>query len=388
VRVLQVHAAYRQPGGEDRVVAAEAALLRAAGHEVVTHVVDNPEGARDAAVALARSTWNPAAARAVRDLAGAVRPDVAHVHNTWYALSPSVYGALHDRGVPVVATLHNYRLLCVNGLLFRDGGPCTDCVGRLPWPGVRHRCYRGSAATSAAVAGMLAVHRARGTWSRDVDLWLALTGQARDQLLAGGLPPDRTAVKPNVVPDPGPRRLPPSRSTTVLFVGRLVPEKGVAQLVDAWALRDRGPLRLLILGDGPLRAELTARRVPGVEVAGPRDSGDVQAAMLSARALAFPSRWAEPCPMVVLEALAAGLPLLAADVGGVPELAPPAARVALPAPGDAAAWSVALHGLGDPAGLDAAGVAARDRWSSAFSPPVGLRALEAAYARARSARVA
>ncbi len=387
MRVLQVHTPYREPGGEDRVVAAEAALLRAAGHEVVTHVVPNPRGA-EAALALARSSWNAAAARSVRDLARAAAPDVAHVHNTWYAQSPSVYGALRRAGVPVVATLHNYRLLCVNGLLFREGAPCTDCVGRLPWPGVVHRCYRGSATASAAVAAMVAVHRARGTWSDDIDLWLALTAQARDQLLAGGLPPDRTAVKPNVVPDPGPRGLPPSRSTTVLFVGRLVPEKGVAQLVDAWALRDRGPLRLLVLGDGPLRAELAARRVPGVQVAGPQDPGDVQAAMLSARALAFPSRWAEPCPMVVLEALAAGLPILAADVGGVPELAPAAARVALPAPGDAAAWSAALHDLRDPAGLDAAGAAARERWSSAFSPAVGLGALEAAYARARAARVA
>jgi len=379
VRVLQVHAAYRQPGGEDRVVAAEAALLRAAGHEVVAHVVDNPEGAGAAAAALARSTWNAAAARAVRDLARAVRPDVAHVHNTWYALSPSVYGALHDRGVPVVATLHNYRLLCVNGLLFRDGAPCTDCVGRLPWPGVRHRCYRGSAATSAAVAGMLAVHRARGTWSRDVDLWLALTGYARDQLLAGGLPADRTVVKPNTVPDPGPRARPPSASDTVVFAGRLVPEKGVAQLLDAWARAGRSPLRLMVLGDGPLRAELAARRLPGVELAGRRPPEEVRAAMLAARALVFPSRWDEPSSLVVLEALAAGLPVVAADVGAVRELAPGATLVP---PDDVAAWSAALDRLGDPAGLDAAGAAGRARWSAAFSPAAGLRDLEGAYARA------
>jgi hypothetical protein len=163
LRVLQVHTHYREEGGEDSVVRAEAELLRSAGHDVVVHQARNPSGALATGASLAMSPWNPLAAREVRRLAERVRPDVAHVHNTWYALSPSVLAALSAAAVPVVMTLHNYRLLCANAQLFRDGRPCEDCVGSHPWHGVRHRCYRGSALASAPAAATIAFNGRRQT---------------------------------------------------------------------------------------------------------------------------------------------------------------------------------------------------------------------------------
>jgi hypothetical protein len=190
MRILQVHTLYREEGGEDAVARAEAELLRRAGHELVPFIAHNPEATVPAAASLLVSAWNPVVARRIRAVAEQVRPDVAHVHNTWFALSPSVIAALGAAGVPVVMTLHNYRLLCVNASLFRDGRPCEDCVGTHPWHGVRHRCYRGSAGGSAAVAAAISVNRLLGTWQRHVRLFLALNEFARERFIRGGLPPE------------------------------------------------------------------------------------------------------------------------------------------------------------------------------------------------------
>src|SRR5918998_3262883 len=149
MKVLQVHARYRHEAGEDAVVDAEGALLRSAGHEVVPFHTESPSSLPAAATSLLTSSWNVAAARRVDEAVRQHRPDVAPVHNTWFALSGSVLEHIDRAGVPVVMTLHNYRLGCISRDLFRDGAPCTSCLGRSPAPGVLHRCYRGSFAASA-----------------------------------------------------------------------------------------------------------------------------------------------------------------------------------------------------------------------------------------------
>jgi glycosyltransferase involved in cell wall biosynthesis len=379
MKILQVHTTYRESGGEDAVVSAEAGLLRAAGHEVVSYLATNPAGPLPTAAALAASAWNTRAAGAVRALAGRERPDVAHVHNTWFALSSSVVRALDQAGVPVVVTLHNYRLLCVNASLFRDGRPCVDCVGTHPWRGVAHRCYRGSALASGAAAGALAVNRALGTWQRHVRLFLALTGFARDLFVRGGLPPDRVLVKPNSVADPGARAAPPSTSGTVLFVGRLDPLKGLGTLLDAWGTAAPAGLELVIVGDGPLRAELERRAGRGVRLLGRRPADEVRRLMLQARTLVFPTMLLEGPSLVVREAFAAGLPVLASRLGGIPELLGPVGERWLVEAGDPAAWAAALGGLADGRGLDEAGRRARLVFERHFTPEIGLRLLEDAY---------
>jgi glycosyltransferase involved in cell wall biosynthesis len=385
VRILQVHTTYREPGGEDIVVRAEAELLRGAGHEVVEYQAANPFDAVGAAMSLASSPWNAAAARSVRRFAEEVRPHVAHVHNTWYALSPAVLRALRTTGSPVVMTLHNYRLLCVNALLFRDGRPCEDCVGTHPWHGVRHGCYRGSAVLSVPPAATIAVHRRMGTWRRDVDLFLALNAFSKALMVRGGLPPERIRVKPNFVDDPGPRAVPARDSPIVLYVGRLVGQKGVETLVEGWRLLGSTGLELVIVGDGPLRARLEKGAPPGVRFAGRLGGEDVRELMLAARTLVFPSLSYEAQPMVILEALAAGLPVLASNLGGTPELLEAVGEGWTVQAGDPLAWATGLRRLADQQNVDHASNKARALYERTFTNASATAALEAAYGWAQEA---
>src|SRR5512134_2945705 len=210
-RVLVVHDRHQSPGGENAVVDAEVALLRGRGHVVATYLRDNADRAR----------------RSVREVADAVatfRPDVIHAHNTFALLSASLYWAACRSGVPVVQTLHDFRLLCVQATLLRAGGVCMDCVGRAPWRGVLHRCDRGSALRSAAAAATLAAHRALGTYRDKIARYIALNEFCRAMFVAGGLPAERIAVKPNFVDLPPPADEPRAGG---LYVGRLAPEKGI-----------------------------------------------------------------------------------------------------------------------------------------------------------------
>jgi glycosyltransferase involved in cell wall biosynthesis len=388
VKVLQLHTRYREPGGEDVVVASEAELLRAAGHEVVAHHVTNPASSAASAAKLATSAWSPAAARQVKALVERERPDVAHVHNTWYALTPSVVAALDKAGVPVVVSLHNHRMLCVNADLLRDGLPCESCVGKVPWRGIVHRCYRDSAVSSAASALAITANRAAGTWDRHVRLFLCLTEFARGLFVRGGLPADKLVVKPNFVPDPGRRELAPSASRTLLTVGRLEARKGVAPLLDAWARLgpDHG-MELVMIGDGPLRAALEARALPGVRLLGRRSPDEVRRLMRSARALVFPSVLYEGQPMVTLEAFAAGLPVLASDLGGNGELVGTVGKHWVVPPADRAAWAEALAGLARMPDfeVDEAGAHGRRLYEAQFTPEAAVHALQRAYADAMGA---
>ena len=160
MKVLQIHSRYREYGGEERVVENDASLLRDAGHEVMTYEVPNPSSGFKAAASLAASSWNLRQAQRVRRLIHEWHPDIAHIHNTWFSLSPSVSAVVHAAGLPLVHTIHNYRPTCVNAKLFRDGRPCYDCLGSsLPLKGVKLGCYRGSRVLSAAVVSADLAHQ-------------------------------------------------------------------------------------------------------------------------------------------------------------------------------------------------------------------------------------
>jgi glycosyltransferase involved in cell wall biosynthesis len=381
MRILQVHTRYRYEGGEDAVARAEAALLAEAGHEVVPFVAENPRRPGPTAASMLASAWNPLAARALRAVAGRVRPDVAHVHNTWFALTPSVVAALDAMGVPVVMTLHNYRLLCVNASLFRDGRPCEDCVGTHPWHGVRHRCYRDSVASSAAAAAGITLNRLLGTWHHHVRVFLALNDFARERFVSGGLPPDRVWVKPNSVADPGRRPCLPSSSRTVLVVGRLTSEKGLGVLLEAWRRLDPADLELVVVGDGPMRAELERRSAPAVRFLGRLEPAAVRRWMLRSRALVFPTWLYEGQPLSVLEAFAAGLPVLASRLGGNVELIGCVGDDWLVPARDPVALAERLAALTDER-VDEAGGRARQVYERRFTGPRNLQVLEAAYREA------
>src|SRR5882724_6530140 len=245
-------------GGEDAVVAREHKLLVDMGHRVIPYFRANGDlkgrGISGAVNAGVDSVWSSRSYREVAWLLKSETPDVAHFHNSFPLISPAAYYACAEAGVPVVQTLHNYRLLCPAATFLRDGKVCEACLSRsVPWPGVLHGCYRGSRPATAAVAAMLAVHRAIGTWQERVDVYIALTEFARRKFIEGGLPAERIVVKPNfVASDLGPKQ---GRGDYALFVGRLSEEKGLGVLLNAWGrLRELIPLR--IAGDGPLREEI------------------------------------------------------------------------------------------------------------------------------------
>lgn len=387
-RVLLVHERYQQRGGEDVVVDAQAALLAAAGHVVERLDVDNtaiPAGdGLPGRLRLAGNTfWSRGGVRIVREAVDRFRPDVVHVHNTFPLLSPAVLGAARDAGPAIVQTLHNFRLVCPNGLLFRDGRPCEDCVGLpLALPGVVHGCYRGSRAGSAVVAGMLAVHRGRGTWRRDVDRFVVLAEFARDRLARGGVPRSRISVVPNFAQPDGPPADGPGEG--LLFVGRLSPEKGLGTLLEAWrgAAID-GSLR--IAGDGPLAPDVRAAAEgdPRIVPLGRLEAGAIRDEMRRARALVVPSTTYENCPMTVIEAYAVGRPVIASGHGGLGELVEDGETGLRVRPGDAAGLRAALERASNgPADMLAMGRAARARFEARYAPEAAYGALRAVYRQA------
>ena len=320
MKILLVHDRYVQSGGEDTVFASETDMLRRFGHTVVHYVEDNQRIAGIGQVRMAVKThWSSASYNRLMRLLRRELPEVAHFHNTFPLISPSAYYACHNAGTPVVQTLHNYRLVCAGSLLLRNGRLCEDCLHRrLPWPGMLHSCYRGSRIQSAAVVSMLVFHRLLGTWRRKVDFYITPSEFAKRELVKGGLPESRIAVKPNYVyPEPGPER---RDGGYALYAGRLSSEKGIAVLLDAWR-RLKG-IPLAIAGEGPLMdlvRELT-RGWPELELCGQCSRSEVFALMKGARVLVFTSTCPESFSMVVAEAFACGLPVIAPDFGAAAEL--------------------------------------------------------------------
>jgi len=318
MKILIVHNYYREPGGEDECARSEAQLLEEHGHQVVWFTLQNAELRPGPGSAL-RSLWSRESHAALRDLIRRERPDVAHFHNTFHLMSPSGYWAAAAEGVPVVQTLHNYRLLCCNALLFREGKPCEDCLGkRIPWRGVARACYRDSVGASLAVATVTTLHRALGTWRDRIDVYVAPSEFLRSRFVAAGFSADKILVKPNFVhPDPG---IGSGDGGFALFAGRLNPEKGVETLLRAWELvGHRIPLR--IVGDGPLANKVAEEaKNRRVEWLGRRSRAEVLDLMGMARCVVLPSEWYENFPLVLAEALAKGTPVIASDAGAAREL--------------------------------------------------------------------
>jgi glycosyltransferase involved in cell wall biosynthesis len=320
MRILVVHNYYQQTGGEDQIFATECALLEARGHEVRRYTVHNDQIKGMNPLILAKATvWNSDIYQQLRTLVHQERPQIVHFHNTFPLISPAAYYAVKAEGVPVVQTLHNYRLLCLNAYFFRDGHTCEDCLGKLvPWPGVVHNCYRSRAASST-LAAMLPIHSLLGTWMKAVDVFIAYSKFAHNKFIQGGLPANKIAFKTNFLhPAPCPGQ---GKGGYGLFVGRLSPEKGLSTLLAAWeTLGSKVPLK--IVGDGPLSQQVAeaVERVPGVEWLGLQSLTKVYELMGEAAFLVFPSEWYETFGRVAIEAFAKGTPVIAADIGAVAEL--------------------------------------------------------------------
>ena len=379
MHILQVHNSYRQSGGEDTVVAADARLLRSAGHAVTQYVVPNPVRSIETGVRLGLSLWNPVAGRRFRRRLEVAKPDVVHIHNTWFSITPSAAYEARRAGAPVVMTLHNYRLSCANGQFFRDGTQCTDCLNGSAFNGLLHRCYQDSFAASAFAAANTGIHRKLDTWTKNVDLFLCLTEFAKDRFIEAGIPAGKLRVRHNCIEDPDERTVPASKSHQIAYIGRLAGEKGVRGLLEAWRLARLEDFELLVVGDGPEREALEAMRVPGVQFTGSVEHQAVLRTLRSVRCLVFPSLWFEGEPMIVVEALAAGTPVLASSVGGIPELLGYGSAGWLTEAGDVDAWRRSLHDLLNNADIDTKARAARDMYLKRHTPQEGLQSLVGSY---------
>ncbi|MCA1978452.1 MAG: glycosyltransferase family 4 protein [Thiobacillus sp.] len=386
LRILVAHNAYQHRGGEDTVVESETALLRAHGHVVETFARSNDEVAGMSALALAQQTlWSGRTSRELGIVIRDFKPDVIHAHNTFPLISPSLYWAAARAGVPVVQTLHNFRLMCLNALFLREGRVCEDCMGRQPWRGVARACYRGSRPASAVLAGMLTLHRALGTYRHKVGRYIALNEFCRGKFIEGGLPAERVVVKPNFVdwPEtrPHPNPLPGGEGERfgLLFVGRLSVEKGVATLAEA--MRALPDARLRVAGDGPQAAVLDG--LPGVARLGSQPGDAVRREMSRARALVVPSIWYENFPRTIVEAFASGLPVIASRIGALAEIVTDGHTGLLFEAGNARdladklAWALA-----HPGEMAAMGRNARAQYEAAFSPGVNYSRLMEIYAEA------
>ncbi len=320
--IISVHNHYLTAGGEDQVFESEARLLRERGHEVRQIEEQNtyPDGVVKKIGMAVDCVWSRRWYREFRDLLEKRRPDVVHVHNFFPRFSPSIFYACRDQRVPIVQTLHNYRLLCAGAELYREGKVCEECLDHGVLRGVRHGCYQGSKLGTAVLTVMVDVHRRARTWSDLVNCYVALTEFSRSKLIAGGLPAERIRVKPNfVLPDPGAKR---TLGEYGLFVGRLAKSKGIETLLNAAQAASAVPLQ--IVGDGPCRELIEGRKQAGelssLTYRGRLPRNETLAAMKSARFLVFPSEWYEGFPVTIAEAFACALPVIGSRLGAMQEI--------------------------------------------------------------------
>lgn len=383
MRILLAHNYYQSsaPSGEDAVFRMERALLEQAGHDVIVYERHNDEIKASPAERLnaaVSTTWSRRSYRDLQILIGRYRPDVAHFHNTFPLISPSAYHACRDNGVPVVQTLHNFRLICPGALLLRDGRPCERCIGQTAWRAIQHGCYRQSRVASSVVTAMLSFNRARDTYRHAVDRYIALTEFARQRFVRGGLPGERIVVRPNFLTD-----VPAMGSGAggyALYVGRLTAEKGVETLVDAW----RGmELPLKIAGDGVLRPRLEeAARAHGspIDFLGFKPRAEVLSLMQDAACLIIPSECYEGFPITALEAFATGTPIIAAAIGALDEvIAAPLHGIKFEPRNASALRAAVITLMTEPTLRTAMRAANRDHFITHYTPQHAVASLEALY---------
>lgn len=385
MKILLVHNTYQDRGGEDVVFVQERQLLESGGHQVVEYQRHNSEIKQYSKLRkislLGRTVWAADSNRELGVLLRQTKPDVVHIHNTFPLISPSIYWACRNEQVPVVQTLHNYRLFCPGANFFRAGKTCEDCIGGNFWNGVRHGCYRNSRAETAPVALMLYVHHARKTWHRMVDRYIVLTGFARDRFVQAGLPPEKIVIKPNCVdPDPG---MKVQEGSYALCVGRVSDEKGVSTLIKAWRQLPR-TCTLRVVGDGPARAKLqseaAANGFSNITFLGQQPRQRVIEAMKGARFVVFPSELYENLPLTIIEAFACGTPVLASRLGAMSEIVEEGRTGRFFSAGNADELArVAAQAWEQPEQLRAMGKQARREYEDKYTAAANLQQLTEIY---------
>lgn len=322
MKILIVHNRYQIPGGEDQVAAQEAELLRAHGHNVITYYRDNSE-LKDFSLGQKillpfRTIYNPRTCREIRKCIRENKIDVVHVHNTLMLVSPAVYYAARKEKVPVVQTIHNFRLLCPGATFYRDNQVCEDCLKKGLSCALKHKCYRGSFSQTLCCVLSMKLHRATGIYKKLT--YICLTEFNKKKLLGlKGLKPEQIFVKPNAVS--APEALVPEldRQDRVLFASRLEDLKGIRVLLEAWRLLGAQGPELLLCGDGPLedwcRGFVEDNKLRNVRLLGRLPNDRVRSLMATSRALILPTQCYEGFPLCIAEAYSVGTPVLVSKLG-------------------------------------------------------------------------
>jgi glycosyltransferase involved in cell wall biosynthesis len=383
MRVLVAHTFYREPGGEDRYVEQQLQLL--AGRHVVELV-----GARNEDLSRVEAARTMVGSRRVREQIDRTierfRPDVVHLHNAYPALGPAVHKGARAAGVPLVMTVHNFRMRCPNGYMFTHGENCRRCENGAYVNAVIHRCL-ASRSQSAAYAASLWLHRFVLKTEADIARFITPSRFMHDTMLEWGFEATRLQVVRNFVPDPPARR---PLGDHGLYLGRLSPEKGLDVLVRA--LQVAGDPPFSVVGDGPERTRLeslaTALGLRRTEFRGRLDRGAVDEVVAGSRYLVLPSLWNENAPLAALEAMAAGRPLVVARIGGLAELVDGGGGIEFPA-GDVERLAAAIRTFHDDRGSgERGGARARSFFETHCTSAKHLAGLEEAYDAAVAAGAA
>jgi glycosyltransferase involved in cell wall biosynthesis len=359
MRILMLHNRYRWPGGEERAVENIVSLLRRRGHEV--QLLERTSATTSNALAASALISGGFRAGEVERAARQMRAEVVHAHNVHPLFGWRALEAARQAGARTILHLHNFRLFCAIAVAYRDGGPCFRCRGRDTRPGVRLRC-RGS--TGEAAAYGLGLHLQQPKLMNLADRFITISGSSAARLIELGLPADRSRSLPNFLPwEQFSERSEAGRGVQALASGRLVQEKGFDTAI--LACRSAG-VPLLIAGNGPDLPRL--RRLAGdgdVRFAGQLSAAELSSERARAGVVLIPSRWEEPCPLAALEALAAGVPVVASDLGGLPELVGP--EQVVPS-AEVEGWTTRLSALwSDPGLRQRQGEAALERGRALFS---------------------
>lgn len=318
MKVLVIHNRYLERGGEDEVVDSEIELLKHSGHSVIFYESSNREIQTLPLLNRMRYltkeiVWSEKSYREIKALLKKNKPDIAHIHNIFYGISPSVYDALKEEGIPVVQTLHNYRLICPNALLYINGSVCEKCLRGNFIFSLLNRCWRNSFFLTFFLSRMLNLHSKRKTFTGKVDAFIALSKLSKDKYIEAGFPEEKIFLKPNFIGLPSRKR--ENFKEYVLFVGRVVDYKGIDTLLAAFKkLKD---YHFKIIGDGPMFSDIKEefKNETHVELLGRLPHAETIEFIKNAAFLIFPSECYENMPRVIIESFAHGVPILASNRG-------------------------------------------------------------------------
>ncbi len=325
MKIMMVHVRYRLKGGEDAVFENEIKLLRANSSKVSVVKLEYTndqiveQGILNKLQLGLDTIWSRRSYKLLLSEIKEHDPDIVHFHNIFPLLSPSVYKACNDAGVPVVQTLHNYRWICPAGTFYRDGNVCEECVDRNLLQSVKYACYRESSLATSVVAGMILYSRINSIIQKHVSRVIVLTEFAKEKFVQSGLSEERIVVKPNFCFNSGEKNN--NVGEYVLFIGRISKEKGIYTLMHA--MEGMQNIKLKVAGDGPELSSIR-RRVKenniNVEMLGSLDKAQLNRAIKDAAFIVLPSQWYEGFPMVVLDAYSNSKPILVSKIGGLSEL--------------------------------------------------------------------